>query len=343
MTDWLTIYQRSHFIFSFKMYLYRHFPWRYLIVVELVVLLILIFTIAISLPSFGPSTKANSVRLRQTPGVEDMAGELDYPLFNFNYLKIPTAATDSKVARDPCSEVPLANGGAKAKSVEGITVLVTGVAGFIGSNLVDRLLELGYKVRIFDNLYTGFIRNVPLHNQSVEFFFGDISSRDDLRKAVNGVDYVFHLAAMSKVLQVLPSLKSPEMARFCTESNALGSWNVLDAVRSTGNIKKVIYAASSTYYGNNPAPHREDMAPDFLTPYAASKYEGELQMQMFDRLFKYQQSQRDSLWFMDHVNQAQAHTPSSQVFLPSRPHRDKSSVLKGMAHTIVTLYMSTTL
>ncbi|KAF2223999.1 hypothetical protein BDZ85DRAFT_174512, partial [Elsinoe ampelina] len=161
-------------------------------------------------------------------------------------------------------------------------VLVTGGAGFIGSNLVDRLLTLGYKVRIFDNLYTGFIRNVPLENSNVEFFFGDILDRQALQEAIKGVDYVFHLAAMSKVV---PSLKSPDMARFCLESNALGSWNVLEEARLAGRIKKVVYAASSTYYGNAPPPHKETMAGDFLTPYASSKFEGELQMHSFDQLF----------------------------------------------------------
>ena len=204
------------------------------------------------------------------------------PLFDYTYEKIISLSAEKQVAKDPCIDVSLPGGGSGAQAVEGTKVLVTGGAGFIGSNLVDRLLELGYRVRIFDNLYTGFIRNVPLDNPNVELFVGDILDKDALGKAMEGIDFVYHLAAMSKVV---PSLKSSAMARFCTESNALGSWNVLDAVRATGGIQKVIYAASSTYYGNQPAPHREDMAPDFLTPYAASKYEGELQMQMFDRLF----------------------------------------------------------
>jgi nucleoside-diphosphate-sugar epimerase len=185
-------------------------------------------------------------------------------------------------AKDPCYTDGLTDGGVVPAKVSGTKVLVTGGAGFIGSNLVDTLLKLGYKVRVFDNLYTGFIRNVPLTDDRVEFVLGDILDPEALAKAVEGVDYVYHLAAMSKVV---PSVKNPEMARFCVEANALGTWNVLNAVREQGKIKKVIYAASSTYYGNKPPPHQEDMAPDFLTPYAASKYEGELQMQMFDRLF----------------------------------------------------------
>ncbi|MCJ1236278.1 hypothetical protein MMC14_004257 [Varicellaria rhodocarpa] len=211
------------------------------------------------------------------------SADLTYPLFDYTYDQIAIMSVEKKLAKDPCIDVVLPGGGAEAEPGNGQTVLITGGAGFIGSNLVDRLLQLGYKVRIYDNLYTGFLRNVPLDHPDVEFVLGDILDRGGLSKAVDGVNFVFHLAAMSKVV---PSLKSPDMARFCTESNGLGSWNVLDAVREKGDVKKVIYAASSTYYGNRPAPHKEDMAADFLTPYAASKYEGEIQMQMFDRLFQ---------------------------------------------------------
>lgn len=214
--------------------------------------------------------------------IEEQISKPVNPLYDYTYEQILSTAAQKPIAKDPCVDVVVSDGGNEAEYVTGMKVLVTGGAGFIGSNLVDRLLHLGYKVRIFDNLYTGFLRNVPLDNPNVELMVGDILNPEALAKAVEGIDYVFHLAAMSKVV---PSTKSSEMARYCTESNALGSWNVLDAVRRRGSIKKVVYAASSTYYGNQPAPHREDMAPDFLTPYAASKYEGELQMQMFDRLF----------------------------------------------------------
>lgn len=105
-----------------------------------------------------------------------------------------------------------------AKPGEGIRVLVTGGAGFIGSNLVDRLLQLGYKVRIFDNLYTGFIRNVPLDHPDIEYILGNILDENALSEAVEGIDFVYHLAAMSKVV---PSLKSSAMARFCTECSGV--------------------------------------------------------------------------------------------------------------------------
>lgn len=203
--------------------------------------------------------------------------------------RIHSLSTSKDRPVDPCQDIELPHGGdIVPKNVTNTKVLITGGGGFIGSNLVDRLLELGYTVRILDNLYTGFLRNVPLDKEGVEFILGDILDPAVLAKAVDGIDYVYHLAAMSKVV---PSLKDPAMARFCVETNALGTWNVLNATRAViedkdgKGVKKVVYAASSTYYGNVPPPHREDLAPDFITPYAASKYEGELQMQMFDRLF----------------------------------------------------------
>jgi nucleoside-diphosphate-sugar epimerase len=263
------------------MFLRRFLGWNMILAAVL-----LTITFYVSISFLGRSSYVPNLHIsKPTTDTTDLSHghTLADPLFDHEYDENITTLPNTKVTKDPCADITLANDGAKAKSGHGVTVLVTGGAGFIGSNLVDRLLELGYKVKILDNLYTGFLRNVPLQNKNVEFIFGDILNKDALKEALDGVEFVYHLAAMSKVV---PSLKSPEMARFCTESNALGSWNVLDAVREQGNVKKVIYAASSTYYGNKPAPHREDMAADFLTPYAASKYEGELQMQMFDRLFQ---------------------------------------------------------
>ena len=267
--------------------------------VMLPVALVIVLTIFLAASLRSSSTRISFQRLRNadgtskssTPASEAKVSSVEVgrtdpkavePLFQTTYDQIVAMAAEKPIARDPCVDLVVSDGGNYARRVKGTRVLVTGGAGFIGSNLVDRLLQLGYRVRIFDNLYTGYIRNVPLDNPNVELMVGSILDQETLAKAVKGVEYVYHLAAMSKVV---PSIKSADMARFCTESNALGSWNVLDAVRQQGNIKKVVYAASSTYYGNQPAPHTEDMGPDFLTPYAASKYEGEIQMQMFDRLF----------------------------------------------------------
>ncbi|ORZ37982.1 hypothetical protein BCR44DRAFT_106205, partial [Catenaria anguillulae PL171] len=164
-------------------------------------------------------------------------------------------------------------------------VLVTGGSGFIGSNLVELLLDLGYKVRVLDNLSTGYFHNIAhlVDHPRFEFQLGDILDLPAVEKAVDGVEYVYHLAAMSKVA---PSMKDPKMAKYCLETNSLGTINVLNASRNTGGaVKKVVYAASSTYYGNGKTPMREDAAPDLLTPYSSSKYEGEIQMDIYDRIF----------------------------------------------------------
>lgn len=142
------------------------------------------------------------------------------PTAAYTYDNISRVTSGFEMAKDPCETLRLADEGSNATAAPGTLALVTGGAGFIGSNLVDRLLTLGYKVRILDNLYTGFIRNVPLQHENVESVYGDILDREALQVAIKDVDYVFHLAAMSKVV---PSLSNPDMARFCLESNALGS------------------------------------------------------------------------------------------------------------------------
>jgi nucleoside-diphosphate-sugar epimerase len=234
----------------------------------------LMYTLTITMNGRIPTSSARSWG-------KSSSGSLLSQLYEYT-TEVQVPLKDQRSRKDPCLDVALPEGGTLPVPVKGTLVLITGGAGFIGSNLADRLLELGYRVRIFDNLYTGFIRNVPLHRKNLEFMYGDILDPQVLKRAVKNVEFVFHLAAMSKVV---PSLKDPEMARFCTENNALGTWNVLNATRAETNMKKVVYAGSSTYYGNRPIPHQEDMAPDFLTPYAASKYEGEMQMQMFDNVF----------------------------------------------------------
>ncbi|KNE57158.1 hypothetical protein AMAG_02905 [Allomyces macrogynus ATCC 38327] len=165
------------------------------------------------------------------------------------------------------------------------TALVTGGAGFIGSHLVERLLSLGYRVRILDNLATGYVHNIAhlITHPAVEFIYGDIMDPTTVLVAVKGVDYVYHLAAMSKVA---PSMKDPAMAKFCLDTNVAGTVNVLNASRIAG-VKKVVYAASSTYYGNGNVPMNEADAPNLLTPYAATKYEGEIQMDLYDRIFNF--------------------------------------------------------
>ncbi|KNE61598.1 hypothetical protein AMAG_06411 [Allomyces macrogynus ATCC 38327] len=182
---------------------------------------------------------------------------------------------------DPCAETRFDRREPVASA--GTTALVTGGSGFIGSHLVEKLLALGYKVRILDNLATGYLHNIAhlVTHANVEFVYGDIMDQDTILQAVQGVDYVYHLAAMSKVA---PSMKDPAMARFCLDTNVGGTVNVLNASRIAG-VKKVVYAASSTYYGNGKVPMNEVDPPNLLTPYSATKYEGEIQMDLYDRIF----------------------------------------------------------
>jgi nucleoside-diphosphate-sugar epimerase len=153
--------------------------------------------------------------------------------------------------------------------------LVTGGAGFIGSHLTERLLAEGFRVRVLDDLSQGHREYVPA---GAEFIEGTIVDQATCRRACDGAQAVFHLAAMSKVA---PSIDKPE---FCTEQNVLGTQNVLLAARDA-KVKKVVYSASSSSYGNRPAPQREDMLSDALNPYALSKYVGELYCELFTRLY----------------------------------------------------------
>jgi len=190
---------------------------------------------------------------------------------------------DEKASVDPCrhSKVDASQGQPRAPR-DAELVLVTGGSGFIGSHLVTQLLDLGYTVRVFDNLETGNLLYLDLRHPRLEFHYGDILDMAAIRRAMVGVRGVFHLAAASKVL---PSLKNPRMATFNIERNALGTSNILEAANETKHVAKVIYAASSTYYGNQPTPFIEDDHFRPTSPYAASKYMGELQMLTNDGLY----------------------------------------------------------
>lgn len=154
-------------------------------------------------------------------------------------------------------------------------MVVTGGAGFIGSHLSEALLEEGYHVRIVDDLSQGRREYVP---QGAEFLEGPIGDKDLLARAFEGAKGVFHLAAMSKVA---PSIDKIE---YCTEQNVLGTLQVLMAARECG-VSKVVYSASSSYYGNLPAPQNETMLPNPLNPYALSKYVGEQYCELYTVLF----------------------------------------------------------
>jgi nucleoside-diphosphate-sugar epimerase len=160
-------------------------------------------------------------------------------------------------------------------------VLVTGGAGFIGSHVVEALLARSYRVRVLDNLITGSTEYLP-QDGNVEFMYGDVTDATTCQEAVAGVDGVFHLAAMSKVAPTL----DPEMIDFCTRQNVIGTANILAAaLRSKDRVRKVVYAATSACYGANPIPTNEGLWPDLQTPYALTKYVGELYCQQYTRRF----------------------------------------------------------
>ena len=157
--------------------------------------------------------------------------------------------------------------------------LVTGGAGFIGSNLVDGLLQEGYRVKILDNLSTGNLENLDHVMHVVEFTQGDIQDVDVVEKMVKGCDVVFHQAA---VVSVPLTVKYPVMS---SHVNDIGTLNVLEAAKKT-MVKRVVLASSCAVYGDDPTlPKKEAMAAKPQTPYAVQKYTNELNASIYTTLF----------------------------------------------------------
>ena len=158
-------------------------------------------------------------------------------------------------------------------------VLVTGGAGFIGSNLADALLRQGAKVTIIDNLVTGFRENLDEIDGDFDFIEGDINDPGSLGKAVEGAEIVFHEAALPSVPR---SVENPaETHLIC----ATGTFNLLVQAKNAG-VRRVIYAASSSAYGDQPIlPKVETMRPDPLSPYAVAKLTGELYCRAFNHVY----------------------------------------------------------
>lgn len=160
-------------------------------------------------------------------------------------------------------------------------VLVTGGAGFIGSHLVDRLVQGGFEVRVLDNLSTGSIENVKRHVEAgrVELVIGDVRNVNDVVKAVEGVDAVIHEAALTSVPR---SIEEPLTTH---EVNVTGTLNLLKACLNAG-VERFVYASSSSVYGETETlPKREDMPVKPISPYAASKLSAESYSLAFHRAY----------------------------------------------------------
>lgn len=147
--------------------------------------------------------------------------------------------------------------------------LVTGGAGFIGSNMVEELLKRGYFVRVVDNYLTGKKENVSEFSKDIELIEGDIRDINMLMRSTKGIDYVIHLAALGSVPR---SIKDPATTH---EINADGTLNILLASQKA-RVRKVIYSSSSSVYGDSPTLlKKESFTPNPKSPYAVSKLTGE--------------------------------------------------------------------
>lgn len=167
------------------------------------------------------------------------------------------------------------------KFSENSTFLVTGGAGFIGSNLCEAILKMGYKVRCLDDLSTGKQANVDffLDNPNYTFIKGDIKDLDTCMAACEGVDYVLNQAAWGSVP------RSIEMPLFYEKNNIMGTLNMMEAARQQ-DVKKFVYASSSSVYGDHPVlPKKEGREGNLLSPYALTKRVDEEFAKLYTRLY----------------------------------------------------------
>jgi len=160
-----------------------------------------------------------------------------------------------------------------------IRYLVTGGAGFIGSNIVEELLKRGDFVRVLDNFSTGRRSNLDKFKNDIDLIEGDIRSYHVVQKACQGIDFVLHQAALPSVPR---SIFDPITSN---DVNVNGTLNILHAAKEC-NVKRVIYASSSSVYGDNPkSPKSEDFIPNPKSPYAVSKLTGEYYCKVFHQIY----------------------------------------------------------
>ncbi len=156
------------------------------------------------------------------------------------------------------------------------TYLITGVAGFLGSHLADALLAQGHSVRGLDNLATGKLANIP---PAVDLVQADLADAAAVTHACRGVDAILHQGALPSVPR---SIQDPRPSHL---ANIDGTFNVLEGARAAG-VQRVLYAASSSAYGNQPGfPRVETMTPQPIAPYPVQKLAGELYMQSYARCY----------------------------------------------------------
>jgi len=155
--------------------------------------------------------------------------------------------------------------------------LVTGGAGFIGSNLVDRLIDMGHEVVVIDNEYSD-VHEQFYWNDKAQNYKYDIRDYENTRPLYDGVDYVFHIAAEARIQ---PAIENPIEA---VSINSVGTVTVLQCAREAG-VKRVMYSSTSSAYGMNPFPNVETQPDDCLNPYSVSKVNGEKLCKLYTDLF----------------------------------------------------------
>lgn len=207
-------------------------------------------------------------------------------------------------------------------------VLVTGGAGFIGCNLVRRLIKEGAQVRVFDNFSTGKRENIQsiiddliteLPNNSItnnfDIFEGDLRDFALILEATKDIEIIFHQAALPSVIR---SVRAPNTTN---DVNITGTLNLLESARANG-VRKVIYASSSSIYGDSETlPKKEDMIPNPLSPYAVSKIAGEHYMKVFSYLYG--------------IN-----TIILRYFNVYGPHQDPNSEYSGVIAKFITAFIN---